>query len=235
MRIILSDFAFKQLNKLYGDRRVFLTDETFTDSFKFYNKQLHIALYTLSNRTVPFVMNKGYRVSNLGNIIVTYRLMASLNVIAIYSFGFIGLPHLYRLCTYERKQKNASLGKRPTNIKASINPNDYKSIPNGDGGRINNVPVYIVQRKGVTSPSGKELFNYFCNGRILSNIDFLSATPFCFYPDENAYKAYADSANGKRYWVLSSGRRLLYCSIEKLDNIITETINRYLKNNLLIA
>lgn len=161
--------------------------------------------------------------------------MTSTNDTIIYSIGFIGLPHLYRLCAYERKQKNAPLGKRPTNIKASRNPNDYISIPNGDGGYIGNMQVYIVQRKGVTSPSGKELFNYFCNGRILSDIDFLSATPFSYYPEENAYKAYADSANSKRYWILSSGRRLLYCNIDKLDNIITEVLNDFLSKEMLIA
>ena len=88
--------------------------------------------------------------------------------------------------------------------------------------------MIVVKRKGLTSPSGKPLFNYIWNGKVISKIDFLSCMPFSDYNGKE--KAYAYGANGKCYWVFPSGRRLIKESVQQcINRIIIESINNFLR------
>lgn len=233
MKVVLSDEAHKDIEKLY-DRRIYLTDKKFCLSFISYCNRMGRDFLTLESGRNTYVIKGGYRVATLSTIQVLYRIVPYANSIFIQSIGFIGLQHLYRLCTFERRTAGKSLGKRPANIKASTNVNDYQDIPNNSyGGEIRGLPVKIVQRKGVTAPSGKPIFNYLCNGKIIGKIDFVSCNPFEIV--DGTEKANAYGVNGNRYWVLPNGRNLLYCSIDRMMNIITEVINNYLMKNLLLA
>ena len=231
MKILLSDEAHKSLEKLY-DRRIYLTNKSFCQSFISYCNKMANDFRTLESGRNTFVIRRGYRISTLSVIQVYYRILPYTNSIIIYSIGFIGLPHLYRLCSYERRTSGKSLGKKPTNVKASTSVSDYKDIPNGYGGEIKGMQVKIVQRKNVTTIYNQPLFNYYWNGRIICNIDFISCNPFTIVDGEE--KATAYGANTKKYWILPNGRKLLYCSKEILNQIITEVINQYLKQNLIL-
>lgn len=233
MKAFLSDDAHKDIEKLY-DRRVYLTNDTFCQSFVFFCKRMASDFSVLESGGNRYVIKHGYRISTLSAIQVTYRIVPYANSILIQSIGFVGLRHMRMLCSLERRSKAKPLGRRPSNINASISISDYKDIPNNSyGGEIKGFPVKIVQRKGITAPSGQPIFNYLCNGRIIGKIDFVSCNPFEMI--DGVEKANAYGVNGKRYWVLPNGRRLLYCSKETIKAIITETINNYLKRNLLLV
>ena len=93
-----------------------------------------------------------------------------------------------------------------------------------DGGEIRGIPVKIVQRKVTTSSSDKPLFNYLWNGKIISKIDFLSCNPFELVDGNEKASAYG--ANGTKYWIMPSGRRLLYCSRQKLKENMQHNLNK---------
>ena len=219
MKVVLSDEVHKNIEKLY-DRRIYLTDKSFCQSFVSYCNKMANDFSILESGRNTYIIRGGYRISTLSTIQVSYRIVPSVNSIIVYSIGFIGLRHLYRLCSYERRVKAKTLGRRPPNITASSSISDYKDIPNGYGGEIRGLPVKIVLRKGVKSSSGKPLFNYLWNGKIISKIDFLSCNPFEIVDDNE--KATAYGANGRKYWIMPSGRRLLYCSRQRLKEIIIE-------------
>lgn len=228
MIIILSDVAHRSFENLFN-RKVYLTDKNFCESFVYYCKRIANDFTILGKGGNRYTLRRGYRVSTLSALQVVYKV--STNYIIIYSIGFVGLMHLYRLCTQERKTKSKPLSKHPSNFVASKSPSDYQYIPKGYGGEINGTQVKIVQRKGIITSSGKPLFNYYYNEKILSKVDFLSCNPFKFI--EGQYKATAYGANGKKYWIMPSGRRLLYCSTlintellieNKVRQIIKETM-----------
>ena len=224
--LLLSDEAHNDINRLYN-RKVYLTNNTFCQSFVSYCQRMSNDFINLEKGRVRYTTRNGFRVALLSAIQVTYRISPSADAIIIYSIGFVGLRHLHRLCSFERRMNGTSLGRRPTHISASM-ASDYIKIPKGDGGFIGNDKVEIVQRKGTTSHSGKPLFNYLYKGRIISKVDFLSCTPFSNY--DGTYKAYAYGVNGKCYWVFPSGRRLIKESIQRcINRIIIESINNFLR------
>lgn len=231
MNVYLSDKAHKDLQMLFR-RSVYLTDRCFCKSFVSFCKTIGRDLLSLENGKNSYSVQDGMRLSKMTAIQVAYKVFPYAQSIVIYSIWFIGLRRLYSLCAYERRIANTRLGRRPTQIKASTLIADYQDTPKGDGGQIKGIPVRIVQRKGVTTPSGKPLFNYLWNGRIISKIDFLSCNPFTLQNGKEKASAYG--ANGKKYWVLPSGRRLLYCSVTKLKKLITETVRKRLYENRLM-
>ena len=124
MRILLSDQVYKDINKLYN-YKVYLTDNQFCQSFVFYVHKVANDFDTLAQGRNTFSYNRGFRYSRLSTIDVNYKLLNG-NVILVKSIGFIGLLRLYRMCSFERRGLGITRGRRPTHIKASINPSDYK-------------------------------------------------------------------------------------------------------------
>ena len=163
MRIILSYQVYKDINKLYN-YKVYLTDKEFCQSFISYAHKIAQDFKLLMSGRVSFTIKGRLRHSRLSSIDVSYNLFGG-NVIIIHSIGFIGIPHLYRMCAYERKQLRITRSKRPLHIKASVNPSDYIRT-NIRGGAIGGIEVEVVQRKNATTRSNKKVFNYLYNGRI---------------------------------------------------------------------
>ena len=229
MIVYLSDYAHKQLNNLYSDRRFFKTDKEFSDSFKLYNRILLKDLDHFSKGPCPFAIRGRFRFTSLSSVHIYYNVIPMHNAIIISSFRFVGLVRIKKLSTIERREIGKTLRKRPSNIKASTNVNDY-TLSNLKGGSIRGVEVKVVKRKGITTMSGKPIFNYLYNGYILSMYDFVNPTPFKYY--YGVEKAYADGVNGVRYWVLPTSKRpikMVESFQQKLKRIITEEINHLLK------
>lgn len=221
MRIVLTDGVYKDINNLF-DRKVYLTNNAFCQSFIFFCKKMEDDMNSLKQMRNTFSVRGAFRISTISAMRISYRLFPYAKAIVIYSIGFIGLRHLHRMCAFERKMQGKSLGRRPAQITASKSVSDYQGIPNNNGGTIGHIPVKIVRRKNITSVSGKPLFNYLWNGRIISKVDFLSCNPFSMV--DGVEKATAYGANGKKYWIMPSGRRLLYCSNIRINKrILAET------------
>lgn len=221
MRVLLSDSAFKNINGLFN-RKVYLTNDTFCQSFKFYLKQISNDFVALEMGTNRYVLKRGFRVSTLSAIEVSYKLLGN-SAILIYNIGFVGLIHLYQLCSYERRTIGKPLRRRPRHILASTSVSDYQPS-NLKGGTIRGRRVEVVQRKGITTNSGKPVFNYMYDGRILNRYDFVNPTPFSLYG--GIEKAYADAANGYRYWVLPNRRTPIKITENKQYNTMKNTRNK---------
>lgn len=221
MRVLLSDSAFKNINGLFN-RKVYLTNDSFCQSFKFYLKQISNDFVALERDTNRYVLKRGFRVSTLSAIEVPYRLLGN-SAILIYSIGFVGLKHLYQLCSYERREIGKPLRRRPCHILASTSVSDYQPS-NLKGGTIRGRRVEVVQRKGIRTNSGKQVFNYMYDGRILNRYDFVNPTPFSLY--DGIEKAYADAVNGYRYWVLPNRRTPIKIIENKQYNTMKNTRNK---------
>ena len=92
--------------------------------------------------------------------------------------------------------------------------------------------VSLVKRKGRRK---RQLFNYMCYPKsggapyIMYSQDFYSAFPF----QHNI--AYAWGTDGHKYELGAGGRMRMVENVKTINNIITETINDYLRKNLLLA
>ena len=202
MQILFTDRAKKELNKLYSNRRLYLTDKSFCPSFIDYLRKISNDIRTLSERNVKYTVKHTYRYTQLTALAFLYKIYED-GVVLVYEIWYIGLPHLYKLCNYDRRVSNNKLGKRPLQITRGI-ISDYVQS-NINGGNINGVTVHIVKRKGMTSRSNKPLFNYLFQGKLLSRYDVLNPTPFIQQQDGEV-KAYADACNGRRYWLYPNGK-----------------------------
>lgn len=171
MRIVLTDGVYKDINNLF-DRKVYLTNNAFCQSFIFFCKKMEDDMNSLKQMRNTFSVRGAFRISIMSAMRISYRLFPYVNAIVIYSIGFIGLRHLHRMCAFERKMQGKSLGRRPAQIAASKSVSDYQGIPNNNG----------------------------------------------------VEKATAYGANGKKYWIMPSGRRLLYCLNKRINKrILAET------------
>lgn len=227
MNVSFSDYVKEQLDVLYGDRRLYISDSTYCDSFEPYNKRLWEFVENLKKGDAILSPYGNYYRGFFGFGYADILVNGTDVIIAKFYFTF--LPSILRLCHLERTKKGKGLGVRPPNVISTMAPKDYHKIPDqiGYGGTISGNPVYIVQRN--ESPISRPVFNYLYNGRIISKIDFLSATPFNANDFYN--RAYADGANGKRYWIYPTGRvvakRKVKLRESELRQMIRETLLRF--------
>lgn len=227
MRVYITDTVLKDINNLFN-RKVYLTDKNFCQTFIFYLRKISRDFSILKQGRNTYTLRNGFRNASLTAINVSYKVAPSINTVIVYSISFIGLMRLYRLCTAERAEIGRPLRRRPSHIVASSNVVDYEPS-NLKGGTIGGIAVQVVKRKGVTTRSNKPVFNYLYNGRILSKYDFINPTPFSNY--DGVEKAYADAANGYRYWILPTRRtpiRMYESTEQRILRIITEQINQFI-------
>lgn len=232
MAVILSDYAHKQLNNLYSNWMFFKNDKEFSEAFKYYNKCLLRDFDRFSSGGLTYTIHRRYRRVILPSVQIFYRVAIG-GMVIITSFLFVGLGRVQKLTAIEKKELNSGVTstRRPSHIVASTNVADYEPS-NLNGGTISGIAVQVVKRKGVTTVSNKPVFNYLYKGRILSRYDFINTTPFSNY--NGVEKAYADAANGYRYWILPTRRtpiRMNETVQQKTQRIIAEQINKFLMKN----
>ena len=106
--VVLSDYAKEQLNWLYSNRRLYVNDKEFSDSLKFYAKQLSAAIEKVGAGTVRFVLgNNGIKIAMFPMVANISFKETNAGIITIISFGFLGMKKLYRLASYERRMRKS--------------------------------------------------------------------------------------------------------------------------------
>ena len=115
---------------------------------------------------------------------------------------------------------------------SAMRQSDYIEADNENYGTLFGDKVFLVKKKGRRK---RPLFNYMCHPAsggapyIMYSQDFYSAFPF----QHNI--AYAWGTDGHKYELGAGGRMRMVENVKTINNIITETINDYLRKNLLLA
>lgn len=210
----------KYIGRFFTNYDFAYVGEQFSDAFKRWNdlfaKDILNAYKTLSTSytgRVSTIKSSFYRFPN-GTILM---------YISSIVFNPIATMHVMQQSHAERVSKG--MPSTPPPLVASTRRfSDYSYYDTG--GTYYGHTIDIVKKK--TSSKRKPQFNYYDRNTraIMFDYDFYSPFPF----EENEADAWA--TDGHKY-------RLPFMTLietrKRLDNIITETINNYLRNNLLIA
>ena len=227
MKLILSDYANKQLNSIYTIK-VYIRDNVYSESFKKYNNTILWALGRLATGYIRFTIDGNYRVTRLDNLVIYYRYIKAMKVFAISYFQFLNIQKVHRQTAWERRKLGMNRRVKPKMIPASKNIGDYRES-NINGGTINGMPVKIVQRINVRTRSNMPIFNYLLNGKILCMYDFINPTPFKIQEDGEE-KAYADAVNGKRYWIYPNNRKPKPFNIRLTESQLRQILQECIRN-----
>ena len=236
VRVLRTAHAKRQIDSIYNDYDLAYIGERFSESFKEWNYHFYHNKHPILSGTFTSISPHGALVYAYRECTITYiPFIIRGNIIAIviqdYNFNQRVLAGVRAGTQSER----ISLGM--TRFSAATTPSamrqsDYIEVGDKNYGTLFGDKVVLVKKKGRRK---RALFNYMCYPKsggapyIMYSQDFYSAFPF----QHNI--AHAWGTDGHKYELGAGGRMRMVENVKTINNIITETINDYLRKNLLLA
>ena len=224
----------EQINRIYNDYDLAYIGKQFSESFKEWNYCFYNNMKPILNGAYTAILPGGYLQYAYTECTITYiayiiRGKITAIIILNYNFNQKVLEDV-RMGTQSERASLGMTRSSATTTPSKINLNNYVEVK--DYGTIYGDSVVLVKKKGKRK---QQLFNYICYPKtggapyIMYSQDFYSANPFL----HNV--AYAWGTDGHKYELGAGGRMRVVENVKSINTIITETINDYLINNVLLA
>ena len=236
MFLILSTInAKQQLNSIYNDYDLAYLGKEFSEAFKAWNYDFHHGMTPILYGAFTSILPSGsyqYAYDECTITYTSYVLRGNIYVAVIqdYRFNRELLEDVREETQIERTRIGIGSNTATTTV-SRLNVNDYTEQK--DYGFLFGNQVVLIKRKGV-KPNKRQLFNYKLypkNGGtpyIMYDQDFYSANPF----EDNIATAWG--TDGHKYELYSRRRMRMIENKKHIEQIISEVINQYLKQNLIL-
>ena len=236
MFLILSTInAKQQLNSIYNDYDLAYLGKEFSEAFKTWNYDFHHGMTPILYGAFTSILPSGsyqYAYDECTITYTSYVLRGNIYVAVIqdYRFNRELLEDVREETQIERTRIGIGSNTATTTV-SRLNVNDYTEQK--DYGFLFGNQVILIKRKGV-KPNKRQLFNYKLypkNGGtpyIMYDQDFYSANPF----EDNIATAWG--TDGHKYELYSRRRMRMVENKKHIEQIISEVINQYLKQNLIL-